>query len=119
MKLELLVNHEEALRSLAQKTLSNTQTAWDLSESLDTAFGHIKRFGERRDELVKKMGTPGAEEGNFQITDLKTFNEELQKIVQVDVKIKFPSIPLTMFNGEPLSAADLGAWRAMKIITKK
>lgn len=120
MKLEILVEHEAALTALGNVEFDDAQLAWDLSESLDEVKKHLKKFNELREALVKKIGKEDTENpGNYLIPDIKQFNDELQKVVDVDVKVKFPSFPLAKLNGAKVSASDMAGWRELKIVTKK
>jgi hypothetical protein len=120
MKLEILLNNEEALKALAAAPLTDSQLAWDLSEAIEEAEKHLKRFIETRNDLIKKHGVEDKDApGEFKVSDLKAFNAELAKLVEVDVKVKFPNVRLSAFNGLAVSAGNLKAWRQLKIVTKK
>lgn len=122
MKLEKLVIHEQALIELSQIPLKDAQSAWDLSISLDTAKGHLKKFNEKKDALIKRLGTPVKDNPeNYEIKEagFKEFNDELTKLTGVDVKVSFPKVTLEMLKGVEVSAANISAWREIGLLTKK
>jgi hypothetical protein len=122
MKLEKLVKHEAALVALENLELTDPQKAWDISVSIDTVKEHLKKFGEKRDELIKKIGKPvEGSPDQFQVEDdkIKDLEVELEKLLSVNVAIKFPKITLKELNGSKLSAGNASAWRDLCILTKK
>ncbi len=122
MKLEKLVQHEEALAKLAKTPLSDPQKAWDLSVAIDAATVHIKKYKEKQDAHVQKVGKEIEDEpGNFQIEekDIPAFTDEMNKLLGVAVTVTFPKIPLKLLNGAEVSAANMSAWRDLTILTNK
>lgn len=120
MKLEILLINEAALTALAEAPLTDSQLAWDLSIAIEEAEKHLKRFAELRNELIKRFGEADPDKPDeYKVSDLKGMEVELKKLTDVDVKIKFPSFPLSAFNGLAISAGNLKAWRQLKIVTKK
>lgn len=119
MKIEVLLNHEAALTKLNSLALKDAQLAWELSEAMDDVKKHLKRFHEKRDELIKKFGKLKNEKSEeYQIDDLKGFNEEIRKLLDVTVKVNFPRLKLNHLNGAEISAGDLSSWRELNIIHK-
>lgn len=121
MKIENLLNHEAALHRLDQIQLKDAQKAWDLSEAMDEVKKHLKRFHEKRDELLKKFGTPEDEtEQSYTIPkeNQKPFNEELEKLMAVQAKVSFPRIKLSDLNGAEISSGDISGLRELKILMK-
>lgn len=121
MKLEKLVIHEQALETFATLPLEDAQKSWDISVGLDTARGHIKKFKEKQDEIIKKLGKPV--EGNpdqFQVPTAKVseFTKEIEKLGAVDVAIKFPKISIKELNGAKISPSNVSALRDLCILTK-
>jgi len=121
MKIEDLLNHEKALQSLNTIQLRDAQKAWDISEAMDEVKKHLKRFHEKRDELLKKFGTPEDEsETSYTIPkgNLKAFNEELAQLMAVQAKVSFPRIKLSDLNGAVISPNDISGLRELKILLK-
>jgi predicted membrane chloride channel (bestrophin family) len=122
MKLEKLVIHEDALKELAKVKLTDHQKAWDLSVALDTANTHLKKFKEKQDAVVKEMGTEVKDQPeNYQIPPekFKAFNDEIEKLSSVDVKVVFPKVKIELLKGTDVSAESMSAWRDLGILTKK
>lgn len=119
MKVETLAVNEKALDSLANIPLSNVQLAWDMSEAIVKAKDHIKRFTTKRDEIIQKLGIEDEKNpGRFFIKATKTFNEEMDSLLNVDVNLVFPSVSISDLKDFPVSAADIAAWKELEIITK-
>ncbi len=119
MKLDLIVAHEAALKSLAQIQLKDAQLAWDMSEALEFIGKAAQKFHDKRNELIKKYGKADPDRPEeYQITDLAGFNKEVNALLEVEIKVKFPKLTLTSLNGTAVSPADMIAWKAMKLITK-
>jgi hypothetical protein len=122
MKLEKLVQHEAALVALEKLELTDPQKAWDFSLALDGVKEHLKKFGEKRDDLIKKLGKPvEGSPDQFQVPDdkIKDLEAELEKLMSVNVVTKFPKMSLNELSGSKLSAANASAWRDLCILTKK
>jgi hypothetical protein len=119
MKIELIISHEESLKALSQLSLSDAQLAWDLSDSLELVGKATQKFHEKRNELIKKYGKPEKDNPEqFNITDLKSFNAEIQKLAAVEVDISWPELKLENLNGEAVKPAQILAWRELGIIKK-
>lgn len=122
MKLEKLIVHEQALERFATLPINDAQKAWDLSVALDTARGHLKKFKEKQEEIVKRLGKP-VEDNPNQYTvpgnKMEEFTTEVNKLGDVTVAIKFPKISIGELNGAKVSPADVSALRELCILTKK
>jgi hypothetical protein len=121
MKLEKLVKHEGALVELERLELSDAQKAWDLSIAIDGVKEHLKKFGEKRDELIKKLGKPSEDNPNqieVPTEKLKELEDELEKMLSVNVTSKFPIVKLEELKGLKVSAGNVSAWRDLEILKK-
>jgi len=121
MKLRTLTDNEKALYALTEVELSNAQLAWDLADDVEKAKTHIKRFHEKRNGLMKECGTQDKDDPNKYILEPKQveeFNKKVDALLDVNVKITFPTISLKELKGIKVSAANIAAWKALKIVTK-
>ena len=117
MKLELIVANEEALKVLSETKFEDAQIAWDLAESFDVVEKTITKFQKQRDEYVKANGKPDPEnKDRFQIPDPEAFTKEMQKLLEVNVLITFPKIPLTALKGISVSPRDMRGWKLLGLI---
>lgn len=119
MKLETLLANQAALGTLGAMKFDDVQLTWDLADAIDEALKALEKFNTTRNDYVKVNGTPNEESpGNFKISDPEKFNTYIEKLVAVDVKVTFPTIPFSAFEGSKLSANDVRAWKALGIIAK-
>jgi hypothetical protein len=117
MKLELIVRNEKALQTLSEVKMKSAQAAWDMAEALEQAQKNLKRYHDERNTIIKTHGKEKkSEPGQFEIPDLKKFNEALQDLMKVEVGIKFPKIFLSELNGSEISPGDMIGWRDLGII---
>ena len=118
MKLEVLVINEESLKTLANTKFSNAQLTWDLSESFDEVEKILTKFQKKREELVKEHGMPDPDSPeNFIIPDIALFQNEMQKILEVEVDMAFPTFSLSELKNTEISINDMRSWKALGIIT--
>jgi hypothetical protein len=118
MKLEVLVANEEALKSLVETKFDDAQLAWDLAESFDEVEKAITKFQKMRDEYVKENGTPSEDNPDrFSIPDPEAFSKEMQKLLAVEVDIKFPSFAIAKLKGLKVSVKEMRSWKALGIIS--
>ena len=88
MKLELLVSNEESLKTLVETEFDDAQLAWDLAESFDDVEKALTKFQKKREEFVQGNGTPDPENPErYIIPDLKVFEDEMRKILDVEIDI--------------------------------
>lgn len=119
MKIAELLNHEAALQKLNDMALKDAQLAWELSEAMDEVKKHLARFHEKRDALIKQHGTlKKGSDTEYDISDKKSFNEAVNKLLDVTVKVNFPRIKLNQLNGVEASASDMSSLRELKILLK-
>ena len=118
MKLELIVANEGALKTLIEISFEDKQLVWDLACAFDDVEEAIKRFQQKRDAFVKKVGTADKESpGKFNIPDQEGFAKEMQKLLDVEVDIKFPKITLDQLNGIQVSVKEMRSWKVLGIIS--
>jgi len=112
------VANEEALKSLVETKFDDAQLAWDLAESFDEVEKAITKFQKKRDEFVKKNGTPDEQNPDrFNIADPEAFSKEMQKLLAIEVDIVFPSFPLSKLKGLKVSVKEMRSWKALGIIS--
>lgn len=119
MKLEKLVIHEDSLQRLSKIAITDAQLSWDLAEALESVQKHVKKFHDTRNDLIKKYGTVDPEDPNkFVVLDKREILEaEVKKLAEVSVKMTFPKVPISAFNGAGIAPADLIAWKDLQIVT--
>ena len=118
MKLEVLVANEEALKTLIEFKFDDAQLAWDLSDSFDEVEKAITKFQKKRDAYVKEHGTPNPETPDrFQIDDPEAFTKEMQKLLAVEVNIKFPVFAIKKLKGLKVSPKEVRSWKTLGIIS--
>lgn len=119
MKLSVLMENEDHLKTLAELPLNEAQVAWDLSEAVEQAQEQLRKAHKKRDELIVKYGKPDpADPTKFQVEDQAGLQAELDKLLEVDVKVDFPSLKIAQLEGIKSSALQMMAWRKLKILTK-
>jgi len=100
--------------------MKDAQTAWDMAESIDQANNHLKKWDDKRNELLEKHGTPVEDQpGQYTVKDPQPIETELKKLSQVDVKLTFPKLIIADLNGLPVTPVDVAGWKELKILTKK
>ena len=124
MKLELLVNNVDAISRIGLLELRNKQLAWDFADNIDVVDGHLKKYSEARNDIIKKYGTPLEDNPeNFEIKtgDLKfkKYEEEVKALLEVDVKIVFKKLKLSDLKDSKVSVDTMRSWRELNILTKK
>lgn len=120
MKIETLVNAEASLQELSTLKLPDAQLAWDLSEALEVAGKHLKKFHDKRNELVMEYGDNDPQDPNtFKILDVDKFNAEVKKLLDVEVVVEFPQVDLGQLNGATFAAKDMISWRTLGILKTK
>ena len=123
MKLETLVQNELAIAKITKIELKNNhQFLWDLDEAVEEATKHLKKYHEKRNELLKEHGEETKEKpGSYYLKpdQVKPFNEAVEKLVKVDVKVKFPSIKLSEMSGIEMSMEIMRGLKALNIVKIK
>jgi hypothetical protein len=119
MKLEKLIANKNAITEIVNLDLVDVQKAWDLSLSLDSVNDHLKKFAAKRDEIIKKFGeSVEGEPEKFKVENIEGFNEAVNKLLAVDVLVKFPKLSISDLAGATLSATTISALRDLDILTK-
>lgn len=110
---------EPSLAKIFDKDL-NITVAYRLSSLLAKLAEEMKRFEENRVKLVKKHGTQKEDTVQFEVPPEKTkeFYEELNALLQIEVKIDFEPIPLKDLGDITLSATDVMKLDGKVIIEK-
>lgn len=120
MKLEVLVTNEKSLKVLAETKFSNAQLTWDLSESFDKISNILVKFQKTREEIIKKYGkSHPSDPERFDIFDVKSFEEEMQNILNVEVDVVFPTFTLNDLKNAEISTNDMMSWKALGIIVSE
>lgn len=98
MKLKELVTSIESLNALLTEKLP-IATSFKLSVFVDKIQPELKAYGEKRDALIKELGTPkldeaGKETGQYEFKDGKDkeFNEKIDELVGQDIAVDMPNI---------------------------
>jgi len=118
MKLEVLVANEGALKVISELKLDDAQLAWDVSDAFDEIEKAITKFQKKRDAFVKEHGTPNPENPDrFNLANPEEFTKEMQKLLDVNVNIVFPKIPIKALKGLKVSVKEMRGWKALGIIS--
>jgi len=119
MKLELIVANEEALKVLVETKFDDAQIAWDLADAFDEVEKAITKFQKKRDEYIKTNGKPDEKNPDrYNLTDPEAFTAEMQKLLEVEVDITFPVVPIEQLKGVKFSPKEIRGWKALGLIKK-
>ena len=117
MKLELLIANQATLKTLGELQFEDAQLAWDLADVLEEVEKSVIKFHKSRDEYVKENGSPmEGDPAKFIFNDPKAFEDKMKKLLDVEVKIKFPVFPLGALEGTKVSAMEILSWKALGIL---
>jgi len=120
MKLQVLVANEEALKLLIIAPFENAQIAWDMADSVEIVEKAMTKFHEKRSEYIKRNGTPQEDQPDqFTMPDSEGFQKEVEKLLDVDIKVTFPVITIDDLNGMKVTAGNILSWKALGILIKK
>jgi len=111
MQLQELVGSQPALKRLAEREDLPGALTWKVAQAARAIEDHLKSYEETRGKLVKQYGVEG-EQGQWavDINDKKAYGaflEELNKVLQQDVKVKTQIIKSKELDEVKISAKDL------------
>ena len=108
MKLKVLVANEEALRLLIVASFDDAQIAWDMEEAIEVVEKAIKKFHEKRTAYIKQHGVPKENTANqFSMPDPAEFQKAVMKLLEVDVKVKFPTFTVKELAGMKITPDNI------------
>tara|TARA_B100000959_G_C14893155_1_gene587649 strand:+ start:466 stop:822 length:357 start_codon:yes stop_codon:yes gene_type:complete len=109
MKLGELVGSVAALSSLSEKKMK-AKLAYRISRIMLEANSHLTSFQEARDKIVEKYGTKN-DEGETVVKpnskNWKKFSEELDALLDEEVKLKFDQLKLKEIGNLEVSVGDM------------
>ena len=111
VKLSEVVGSVEALKNILALKLP-IKVSYRISKLVSNQVeGELKEYNEQRNKLVKEFGTEN-EDGSTSVKEdrLKEFSEELQKLLDVDVKFDFEPIKLEEIENVDIAPKDLITW---------
>jgi hypothetical protein len=108
LTLREILDAKPALEKLMKQDVGIAQS-FKLKNKIKELNELYKEYDEERISLVKKLGEKDEETGNIEIKDPVKKSEfvlELEKLLNVEVSLKFDLLNLEDFEGIKLSATD-------------
>lgn len=119
MKLKVLVANEEALKLLVAAPFDDAQLAWDIAEAIEIVEKAIKKFHEKRTSYIKEHGVPKENsQDQFTMPNLAEFQKIVLKLLEVDIKVKFPTFTVKELSGMKVTPDNIKSWKALGILVK-
>ena len=85
----------------------------------DVAAKAIKKFADQREAYIKTNGEADpADPNKFQIKDIPKFNADMEKMMDVEVKISFPKMKLADLADQKVAPKDVFSWKELGILTR-
>lgn len=112
IKLKKIVDSAEAVVELL-KVKFPIKISFALSKLATQLEPELKIYNDKRNEILKELGTPQEENSlsyNFTLENRLKFNEELDKLTDIDIKVDFQKIKIADLGEIEIAPTLLVDW---------
>lgn len=114
IKLADAVNSVESLNEIV-KTKLPIKASYNIGRIIKKLAPEIQAYEEKKNELLKELGTPGEEKENrisytFTPENAKTYTEKMKELLEVDVNLDFNKIKISELGEATIAPMHLADW---------